>query len=93
MKESGFKLTKERSRRYPAQTITGTDYADDIAILANVPTQAETLLYSLVWANRAEYMCFNQGGDISTQNSSSLKLVDKFNQDRHQHATSKGMDS
>ncbi len=25
-----------------------------------------------------EYMCFNQRGDISTLNSSSLKLVDKF---------------
>ena len=25
-----------------------------------------------------EYMCFNQTGDISTLNGSSLKLVDKF---------------
>ena len=25
-----------------------------------------------------EYMCFNQRGDISTLNGSSLKLVDKF---------------
>ena len=29
MKENGFTLTKERSRRYPAQTITDMDYADD----------------------------------------------------------------
>ena len=35
MKENGFKLTKERSKRYPAQTITDADYADDIALLAN----------------------------------------------------------
>ena len=35
IKENGFKLTKERSRRYPAETITDTDYADDIALLAN----------------------------------------------------------
>ena len=34
MKNSGFKLTKERSRRYPAQTITNVDYADDITLLA-----------------------------------------------------------
>ena len=27
---------------------------------------------------KAEYMCFNQRGDISTLNGSSLKLVDKF---------------
>ena len=47
MKENGFKLVKERSRRYPAQTITDADYVDDIALLANTPTQAETMLHSL----------------------------------------------
>ena len=31
----------------PATTITDADYADDIAILANTPDQAETLLHSL----------------------------------------------
>ena len=47
MKENGFKLEKERSRRYPAQRITDEDYADDIVLLANTPAQAETLLHSL----------------------------------------------
>ena len=47
IRENGFELTKKRSRRYPAKTITDADYADDIAILANIPNQAETLLYSL----------------------------------------------
>ena len=47
IKENGFKLTKERSRRYPAKTITDADYADDIALLANAPTQAETCY--IVW--------------------------------------------
>ena len=28
MKENGFKITKERSRRYPAQTIADTDFAE-----------------------------------------------------------------
>ena len=28
--------------------------------------------------HKTEYMCFNQRGNISTLNSSSLKLVDKF---------------
>ena len=37
IKENGFELTKKRSRRYPAKTITDADYADDIAILANTP--------------------------------------------------------
>ena len=88
IKENGFKLTRERSRRYPAKTITDTDYADDIAFLANTPDQAETLLHSLQWAavgigphinaHKREYICFNLKGDISTLNGSSLKLVDKF---------------
>ena len=33
MKDNGFKV---------AQTITDADYADDIALLANTPAQAET---------------------------------------------------
>ena len=87
MKDNGFKLTKERSRRYPAQTITDADYTDDIVLLANIPIQAETLLHSLeraaagiglnVNADKTEYMCFNQRGDIFTLKSGPLKLVDK----------------
>ena len=47
IKENGFELTKKRSRRYSAKTITDDDYTDDIAILANTPAQAETLLHTL----------------------------------------------
>ena len=43
IRENGFELTKKRSRRYPAKTITDADYADDTAILANTPDH--TLLY------------------------------------------------
>ena len=88
IKENGFKLTKERIRRCPAKTITDADYADDMALQANAPAQAETLLHSLeraatsidlhVNAHKTEYMCFNQTGDISILNGCSLKLVDKF---------------
>ena len=88
IREKGFELTKKRSRRYPAKTITDADYANDIALLANIPNQAETLLHSLEWAatgiglhvnaHKTEYMCYNQTGDISTQDRTSLKLVDKF---------------
>ena len=56
-------------------------------LLANTPTQAESLLCILeqtpvgiglhMNANKMEYMHFNQE-DISTLNDSSLKLVDKF---------------
>ena len=35
IKENGFKLTKERSRRDHAKTVTDEDYADDIVLLAN----------------------------------------------------------
>ena len=47
MKENGFKRAKERSRWYPAQTITDADYADDIELPANTPAQAESQLHSL----------------------------------------------
>ena len=88
IKENGFELIKKRSRRYPAKTITDADYAEDIMILANTPNQTETLLHSLeqatagiglhVNAHKTECMCFNQTGDISTLDGTSLKLVDKF---------------
>ena len=88
IRENGFVLTKKRSRRYPAKTITDADYADDIALLANTPNQAETILHSLgraaagiglhVNAHKTEFMCFNQKGNISTLDGTSLKLVDKF---------------
>ena len=86
--KNSFKLTKKRSRRYPTKTMTDADYADNIAILANTPNQAETLLHSLEWAatgiglhvnaHKTEYMCYNQTGDISTLDGAPLKLVDKF---------------
>ena len=89
IRENGFELTKKRSRRYPAKTITDADYADDIVLLANTPNQAETLLHSLeraaagiglhVNVHKTEYMCYNQTGDITTLDRASLKLVDKFN--------------
>ena len=88
IKENGLKLTKKRSRKYPAKTITAADYADDIALLANAPAQAETLLHSQeraaahiglhINAHKMEDMCFNQTGDISTLNGSSLTLLEKF---------------
>ncbi len=59
-----------------------------MALLANTPNQAETLLHSLeraaagiglhVNAHKTEYMCYNQTGNITTLDGASLKLVDKF---------------
>ena len=47
MKENGFTLEKARNRRYPTQTITDADFADDIALLANKSAQTASLLQSL----------------------------------------------
>ena len=47
MKENSFKLAKEISRKYPAQTFTDADYADDMGLLANKHTRAEALIHSL----------------------------------------------
>ena len=80
IKENGFKLTKERSRRYPSKTITDADYADDIALLCKCthPSWNPACIGLHVNAHNTEYMCFNQTGDISTLNGSTLKLADKF---------------
>ena len=77
---------KGRSRQYPTQIIMDADYTHDITLQANPPTQAKSLLHSLEQAAggihvneiKTEFMCFNQKGDISTLNGSSLKLVHKF---------------
>ena len=78
MKDNGFKLAKERSRRYPAKIITDVEFADDIALLVNSPAKAKSLLHSLERAagviglhfnaDKTEYMCFDQSGDISVLN-------------------------
>ena len=91
---NSFELKKKRSRKYPAKTITDADYTDDIALLANTLNQAETLLHSLeravagiglhVNAYKTEYMCYNQTGDISTLDGTSLKLVGKLTYPRKQ---------
>ena len=47
IKENCFKLTKERSRRYPSELITDADYADDIALLAMHPLKLKP--FYIVW--------------------------------------------
>ena len=108
IKENGFKLTKKKSRRYPAKTITDANYADGLAILANTPNTVETQLHSLeqaaagiglhVNAHKTKYMCFNQTDDISTlsETSRQVHLPRKqclINQKRHWHTANEGMDS
>ena len=73
-----FQAGKRKKQKIPC-TITDANYADDIVLLTNTPAQAETLLHSLEWlaggigfnvnADKVEYTCFNQRGDISTLNT------------------------
>ena len=79
---------KAKSRRYPAETITDSDYADDLVLLTNTPAQAESLLHCIeqaAWgiglymnSDEKEFMCFNQDAAISSLNGKPLKLVDHF---------------
>ena len=56
-----------------------------MVLLANTPTQAESLLHSVEQAAsdigfhvNGDKMCFYQKGHISTLGDGSLKLMDKF---------------
>ena len=40
-------IVEKRNRRYPAETMTDADSADDRALLANTPAQAESQLHKL----------------------------------------------
>ena len=61
---------------------------DHLALIANTPVQAESLLHSQKQAtrnsglylnsNKAEFMCFNQDGAISSLNGKPPKFVDQF---------------
>ena len=75
MKENGFKLVKEMKQKIPR-----TNYYGRGLRWAN---QVESLLHSRERAagsnaDKTDYMCFNQSGDISTLKGGPLKLVDKF---------------
>ena len=83
MKENGLTLEKARSR-HSARTIMDTDHADDIVLQSNTAAQAKSRLHILervavgiglyVNADKTEYMCFNQSGDIIPLHSGSLKF-------------------
>ena len=88
MNENYFTIKKARSKWYLTETITDADYADDLALLVNTSTQAESLLHSPEQAvrgislcmnsDKTEFMCFNQNGAISSLNDKPQKLVDQF---------------
>ena len=59
LKEEGFTLAKAKSRQHPQQMITDVNCGDDIALLANTPTQTESKLNSLELAAGAIGLCVN----------------------------------
>ena len=59
MKENDFTLKQTRSRRYSAENMTDADNIDDLVILANTPTEAESLLHSLEQRPRGIGFCVN----------------------------------
>ena len=80
MKKNDFTLIfifykKARSRRYPAKNIIDPDSADDLELLENILSHAESQLLSLEWAardirhdvnsNKTKLMCFYHDGAIS----------------------------
>ena len=90
MKENCVKLSKKKIEAddIPLKQLRRRTTWEHIPLLANTLAQTVALLHSMDWeaagiglyvkAGKTEYMCFNQRGNISTTNGSSLKLVDKF---------------
>ena len=96
IRENGFELTKKRSKRYPAKTITDADYADDIALLANTPNQAETLLHSL--ERDASLIGLHVNAPklnicVTTKQIHLPRNQRLINRKRHRHTTNESMDS
>ena len=85
-KENVFTFKKKRTKRYHAKTMIDSDYADYLALLANTPSQAKSLLHSLEHAAGGNSLLvnvkktvhvFHQEGDISNLSGKPLKLVDE----------------
>ena len=51
MSENGYQLRPKRSSRYPAEFLTDTDFADDIALIRQSLEHARDLLQSLEQAS------------------------------------------
>ena len=80
------------------------DYANDIALLAYTSTQSESLLHTMEWkadsiglhvnADKTNFMCFNQVGDIIIPNVRALPWKQRLIYRKwYQHVTSEGFHS
>lgn len=83
----GFTLSSRLSSRYPAKKFD-IDYANDLAITADVITNATLLLHHLenaasdvgfyVNASKTEFIGFNKQVSIQTVSGESIKSVESF---------------
>ena len=84
----GFTLEQRQSKRYPARTLTDTDFADDIALLSDNIAHAEVLLHKVesaakeigltINSQETEYMSFNnpQGNLVDTSGAPLSQVTD-----------------
>ena len=91
-KDNGIEVKPRRSSRHPAQYITDTDFADDIALISSTLANAQALLTSLEKAanhvglylneSKTEYMnccqIINPASKITTLNNKELKCVNDY---------------
>lgn len=88
--ELGFTLKEKRSRRYPAETITDVDYADDLAVLTDNIQDAMSLLHKIeeaaseiglyINAKKTEYIIVNLDKTIEIRDCKGnlIKVVTDF---------------
>ena len=60
MSENGYQLRPKRSSRYPAEFLTDTDFADDIALISQSLEHAHDLLQSLEQASNGVGLYLNE---------------------------------
>ena len=88
--ELGFCLHRQRSRRYPAITVTDLDFADDLALVTEEIHQAQEILHQLEIkaknvglicnADKTELQAFNQDQQVNirTLEGEPIKVVPNF---------------
>ena len=81
IKENGFTLKKDKKQIISCRNCDKTDYANDLILFANSPTQSNPC--DITWSKQPEalaltWKCFKQDGAISTLSTRPLKFVDQF---------------
>ena len=85
MSENGYQLRSKRSSIYPAEFLTDTDFADDIALISQSLEHAQDLLEQAsngagLYLNETKPKCMNRcllnnNNPVKTLNGTSLKQV------------------